>query len=71
MVLPKGTSFDNLSQTDVNLMMSHVNSYSRPVLNDKSPFDLFAFAYGPDILGKLGISSIPPNEIILKPTLIQ
>lgn len=71
MVLPKGTSFDNLSQTDVNRMMSHVNSYSRPVLNDKSPFDLFAFAYGPDILGKLGISRIPPNEIILKPTLIQ
>jgi transposase, IS30 family len=71
MVLPKGTSFDNLSQADVNLMMSHVNSYSRLALNDKSPFDLFAFAYGPDILGKLGISRIPPNEIILKPTLIQ
>lgn len=26
-VLPKGTSFDNLTQADINLMMSHVNSY--------------------------------------------
>lgn len=28
-VLPKGTSFDNLTQKDVDLMMSHINSYKR------------------------------------------
>lgn len=26
-ILPKGTSFDNLTQNDINLMMSHINSY--------------------------------------------
>lgn len=28
-VLPKGTSFDHLTQEDINLMMSHINSYKR------------------------------------------
>lgn len=73
MVLPKGTSFDHLSQADVDKTLSHVNSYSRPTLQDKSPFDLFAFAYGEkgaDLLGQLHIQRIPANEILLKPRLI-
>ena len=28
-ILPKGTSFDNLTQEDINMVMSHVNSYKR------------------------------------------
>lgn len=28
-ILPKGTSFDDLTQNDVNLIMSHINSYKR------------------------------------------
>jgi len=51
-------------------VLSHVNSCSRPALNGKAPFDLFAFAYGADILGKLGIRRIPANEICLKPSLL-
>ena len=70
MILPKGTSFDGLSQADIDKVLSHVNSYSRPTLNDKAPFDLFAFAYGADILSKLGICRIPANKICLKPSLL-
>jgi IS30 family transposase len=70
-ILPKGTSFDNLTQSTVNLIMSHINSYSRPALNDKTPFDLFSFAYGKDILSKIGIFKIPANKIVLKPSLIE
>ena len=70
-VLPKGSSFDNLEQGDINLMMSHINSYSRAKLNDKSPYELFNFLYGQDILEKLGLKIIPPNEIILKPSLLN
>ncbi|HGJ66752.1 TPA: IS30 family transposase [bacterium] len=70
-ILPKGTSFDNLCQADINLMMSHINSYSREKLFDKSPFDLFGFIYGYSILEKLGQTKIPPNEIILKPELLK
>lgn len=28
-VLPKGTSFNNLTQEDINLMMNHINSYKK------------------------------------------
>ncbi len=66
-ILPKGTSFDNLCQTDINLMMSHINSYSKEKLGDKSPFDVF----GHDALKKLGLNRIMSNEILLKPSLLK
>jgi transposase, IS30 family len=70
LVLPKGSSFDGLAQADVDQVLSHINSYSRPALNDKAPFDLFAFTYGADILATLGIRRIPANQILLKPSLL-
>ncbi len=70
MVLPKGSSFDHLAQADVDKLMSHVNSYSRPSLQDKSPCDLFTFLHGADLLDLLGVRKIPTNEILLKPRLI-
>jgi len=70
-ILPKGTSFDALLQTDIDLMMSHINSYSREKLNEKSPFDLFAFLFGYETLEKLGQSRITPNEILLKSSLLK
>jgi hypothetical protein len=51
--------------------MSHINSYSREKLNDKTPFEMFTFLYGQGILEKLGLRIIPPNEIILKPYLLR
>ena len=70
LILPKGTSFDGLTQKDINKALSHINSYSRPALNDKTPFDLFAFTHGDNLLTKLGLLRIPANQIILKPTLL-
>jgi len=70
-IVPKGQSFDAFNQHDINLMMSHINSYSREKLNDKTPIDVFEFLYGPNVLSRLGISKIPANEIILKPSLLK
>jgi IS30 family transposase len=70
-ILPKGSSFDHLVQQDIDLMMSHINSYSREKLNDKSPFDMFGFLYGDSLIEKLGQHKIPANEIILKPSLLK
>ena len=70
-VLPKSVSFDHLAQVDINLMMSHINSYSRGKLNDKAPIDMFGVLYGFDILEKLGIHKIPANQICLKPSLLK
>lgn len=70
-VLPKGSSFDDLTQPNIDLMMSHINSYSRGKLNEKSPFEMFGFLYGFHILDKLSLHRIPANEILLKPTLLR
>ena len=70
-VLPKKTSFDNLTQEDVSLLMSHINSYTRKKLNDQSANQLFSFLYGADTLAKLGIKVIPANEINLTPYLLK
>ena len=70
-VLPKGTSFDNLNQEDINKLMSHINSYKRKKLNDQSPYDLFSLMYGQDIANKLGIYKINPNDINLKEDLLK
>jgi IS30 family transposase len=70
-VLPKGSSFDVFEQREIDIMMSHINSYTREKLNNRSPFDVFGFLYGFDVLAKLGASKIPANEIILKPSLLK
>jgi len=70
-ILPKGTSFDPFEQPDINKMMSHINSYGREKLNDKSPLEMFEFLHGSSIRSKLGLELIPPNEILLKPALLK
>ena len=70
-ILPKGTSFDRLSQLDVNRVLSHVDSYAREKLNDKSPFESFSFLFGKDILDKLGIWQVPAVDIVLTPALLK
>lgn len=69
--LPKGSSFDNLTQENVDLMMCHINSYGRSEYNYKTPADLFQLIYGETITKKLGIRLISPQNIILMPTLIK
>ena len=70
-VLPKGTSFDNLIQKDIDLMMDHINSYSRPNLNDRTPYEVFKFLFGEEAIKKLGSTLIPPKDICLKPSLLK
>lgn len=70
-ILPKGRSFDHLVQDDIDLMMSHINSYGRKKLNDKSPYETFSFLFGQDILEALHIEHIPPNDIALHPSLLK
>ena len=70
-ILPKGTSFDNLTQEDINLVCSHVNSVKRAALNGKSAYELFAFTYGEEITKLLGISKIPAEDVCQSSTLLQ
>lgn len=69
-ILPKGTSFDNLTQSDVDLMMNHINSVPREELNGHTPFEMASLLIGNDILNKIS-RPIPKNEVILKPKLLN
>ena len=70
-ILPKGTSFDNLTQEDINLVCSHVNNVKRAALNGKSAYELFAFTYGEEIPKLLGISKIPAEDVCQSSKLLQ
>jgi len=70
-VLPKGSSFDGLTQEDVDLMMNHINSYARKDLNDKAPYDLFVAAYGKEVADRLGLLRIPHDEVRLTKALLK
>ena len=72
-VLVKGVSFNPLTQDGVNLIMSHVNSYTRPTLGDRCAYDLFVEKHGEPgrkFLDKLGVRRIPNNEVTLHPFLL-
>lgn len=51
--------------------MSHINSYRRKKLNDKSPYEIFALIYGKETADLLGIKEIPSDKITLKPSLFK
>lgn len=70
-ILPKGSSFDELTQQDITLMMNHINSYKRKKLNNRSPYETFSFYYGEDVLKRLGCSPVAAENIILKPKLLK
>ena len=70
-VLPKGTCFDNLEQSDMQLLSNHINSLKRRKLNGRSAYETFSFLHGKETLRLLGVSSIAPADINLTPTLLH
>lgn len=70
-VIPKHTDISQYNQEKISLMMNHINSYKRPELGDKSPYEMFEFYYGKELLDKLGVIKIPPNDILLRPELLD
>ena len=51
-------------------MMSHVNSYVRKGLGNKTPYDTFTAEQGAEIASLFGMSRIAANEVTLKPSLL-
>ncbi len=64
-IIEKGEPFDEYSQEDISLMMSHINSYSRKKLNDKTPIELFNFLYGSNISEQFDIVKIESNDVTM------
>ena len=70
-IIPKGKSLDNLTQEDINLMFSHINSYIRESNQNKTPFDLIKERFGSEFLDFIGIKHVEPNDVVLKPKLLK
>ena len=70
-IIPNGKTLKNLTQEDLNLMFSHINSTPRKVLNGKTPYEAFEFLYGNEILKKLNIQKIEKDMVTLQPYLLK
>lgn len=64
-IIPKGVDFGKYTQKDIDIMMSHINSYARKSLGNKSPYEVFAFQYGEELLDIFNIKKISADEITL------
>ena len=69
-VIPNSYPLGSLTQADIDLMFSHINSTPRRSLGDKSPVEMFCFMYGDRVADALNISNIPRDNVVLKPFLI-
>lgn len=70
-IAPKGTSFDDFTQEDVNTIFSHVNGIKRNVFNGNAPYSLFVQIFGKDTAEALGIVEILPNDVVQSPKLLK
>jgi len=70
-ICPKGTSFDNLTQFDVNLIMSHINSTPRESLGGLTPLKLAKMMLPDELLKMFNQREIKPDEVILTSKLLE
>ena len=64
--IPKGKSFDDYNQDDINLMMNHINSVKRDSLSGSNPYELMINFLPKEIIEYFDIKEINQDDIILK-----
>lgn len=64
-IIPKGISFDQLTEQNIMDMMNNINSVSRRSLNYETPYELFVKIYGDKITKRLHLFPIPKDEVNL------
>lgn len=70
-VIPKGTSLMELTERELSIVCSHVNSYRRKALGGASPFMIASQVLPAEIFEGLGLEPIDPDEVVMKPQLLQ
>ena len=70
-ICPDGTSFDNLTQDDIALIMSHINSANRESLNGLTPFKLATMMLPPELMDFFNLVEVKPDEVNLTPSLLK
>lgn len=69
-ILPKGTSFDFLTQEKANIIASNINSYYRKSLGS-CPYDLAVALFGEELIKKFEIRKVSPDLVDLTPSLVK
>ena len=64
-IYPKRTSFDNLTQRDINELSLQVNNYPRPLFNGSSPITIFSLISNKKILALNSLKKISYEEVRL------
>jgi hypothetical protein len=57
--------------SEFSLMMNHINSYSRPSLGNKSPYEMMEFLYGKKTVNLLGMKYIHPDDVTLNKSIFH
>ena len=70
-VLPKGSTFDDLTQDKTNILMSNINSTSRDTLNGKTPYEATLLILNEEVIKQLGVTKIEADEVNLSPNLLK
>ena len=70
-IIPNGLDISNITQQDLELMFSHINSTPRESLNGRSPYEVFEFMYENEILNPLNVQKIERDKVTLKPYLLK
>ena len=55
----------NLTEEQGKLMTCHINSVSRDSLNGRCPFELALLLLSEEVLTRLGLHQVPPDQVIL------
>lgn len=69
--MPKGTSFNELTQAKTNILVSNINSTSRDTLNGQTPYDAMLLMLTEDKIKELGIQKKEADKVNLSPSLLK
>lgn len=69
-ILHKHETLNNITQENLNLIFSHINSYIRKSLNGETPYDLFVKEFGEGVVKKLNIQKVKATDVNLTPNLL-
>ena len=70
-VLPKGSSFNKLTQNDCDIIMNNINNLCRDSLNGNSPYNAMKFLCDEKVINRLNNFYIKPDEVVLNENLIK
>jgi len=64
-IIPKGITFDQLTNKNIIDMMNNINNVKRKSMGFKTPYELFKNIYGEEYTKKLHLKYIPSDEVDL------